>query len=99
MKGNAKPASIYFSAYPLKAIEQAAASSIEAPQSPFLRAIHSGKTKAKLRTNVFPMINPYQERHAQPQVNNGLYRMISRSRNHVPDDIELTEKRWFHNYE
>ena len=70
MNVNAKPASIYFSAYPLKAVEKAAESASEiVPPSPFLRAVLSGKTKAIARIRVFPMINPYQEKHARPVAN------------------------------
>ncbi|HTD93183.1 MAG TPA: hypothetical protein VK644_05205 [Chitinophagaceae bacterium] len=49
--------SLYFSAYPLKALEQAAAKSVETVQSPYLRSLLSGKTMTRLR--ISPMANPY----------------------------------------
>jgi hypothetical protein len=61
MKGIAKPSPIYFSAYPLKALEQSAVSSKEpSSSSPYLRSVLTGKTKIVSRARVFPMINPYK---------------------------------------
>jgi hypothetical protein len=93
MKENAKP-SIYFSAYPLKAV--GSNDSKEKTSSPYLKAILSAKPKTKPnRAQVFPMINPYKNPYGENL--NPVSRVIPVNR--VPVDIELTEKRWFHNYE
>lgn len=93
MKENAKP-SVYFSAYPLKAV---GSNEKEKTSSPYLRAILSAKPRPKPnRAQVFPMINPYRNPYGED-----LSPVTSRviPVNKVPVDIELTEKRWFHNYE
>jgi hypothetical protein len=60
MKGIAKP-SIYFSAYPLKALEQATNSSAKSSESsPYLRSVIAGSSKKASQVRVFPMINPYK---------------------------------------
>lgn len=86
MKSIAKP-SFYFSAYPLKAIKESAATEKQ-PQSPYLRALLSGKTKSGKRARVFPMINPYNDRFK-----------LSPRPDKLAKDIGLSEKDWFKNYE
>jgi hypothetical protein len=94
MKGNAKP-SLYFSAYPLKAVE--ATTSKEKTGSPYLKAILSAKPKQPVtRARVFPMVNPYKNPYG---ANLDPVRARLTPVNKVPGDIELTEKKWFHNYE
>jgi len=97
MKEIARP-TIYFSAYSLKNAEQkTTASSNEPPKSsPYLRALLAGRSRTSSKVRVFPMINPYREKDARP-VN--ARPAIIRHINQVPEDIELTEKKWFHNYE
>jgi hypothetical protein len=59
-------------------------------QSPFLRAILSGKTRAVVsRVRVFPLINPYRKTDAAKWINS----------NKLPKDMEHPEKDWFNNYE
>jgi hypothetical protein len=96
MKGIAKP-SIYFSAYPLKAIEpQGSTSNDSTKKSPYLRSLLAGKEKTATRARVFPMINPYKEKDARPvSTISPIDRILSR----VPKAEETTEKQWFHNYE
>jgi hypothetical protein len=86
MKSIIKPA-FYFSAYPLKAITSS--SSGNKPDSPYLKAILSGKTKTSSPARVFPMINPYNSEYKPAPLETG----------NLPKDIELTEKEWFNNYE
>jgi hypothetical protein len=87
MKINIKP-SFYFAAYPLKAITSSS-STASKPDSPYLKSILSGKTKAISPARVFPMINPYNNRYRPAPLETG----------NLPKDIELTEKEWFNNYE
>lgn len=94
MKGNAKP-SLYFSAYPLKAVESKLPK--EKTGSPYLKAILSAKlNKPASRARVFPMVNPYKNPYGA-----SLDPVPARLTpvNKLPSDIELTEKKWFHNYE
>jgi hypothetical protein len=84
MKSNASP-SLYFSAYPLKA---AAAEQQGTISSPYLKAILCGKTRTLSRVRVMPMINPYKE-----------VKQPLRLKSNLPNDIELTEKEWYNNYE
>lgn len=58
MKSNAK-SSLYFSAYPLKAITETTAKT--STDSPYLKAVLSGPSKSNSKMRVFPMINPYKE--------------------------------------
>lgn len=89
MKSNAQP-SLYFSAYPLKAVNPANSAADSSPsQSPYLKAILSGKTKTVSRVRVFAMVNPYKGN------NHPLVPKPSK----LPKDIELTDKDWFNNYE
>jgi hypothetical protein len=93
MKGNAKP-SLYFSAYPLKAVE---AASKQKTGSPYLRAILTAKPKQQVtRARVFPMVNPYKNPYGE-NLDPVPSRLIAV--NKLPVDIELTEKKWFNNYE
>lgn len=96
MKGIATP-TIYFSAYSLKNAEQKTSSSNEpSKSSPYLRALLAGRSRSSSKVRVFPMINPYREKDARPVLSRPA---IIRQMNHLPEDIELTEKRWFNNYE
>jgi len=88
MKSNVRPQSLYFSAYPLKAIQQETAKNPNG-QSPYLKAILSGKTKAVSRVRVLPMSNPYAAKRVK----------FSPKPGQLPKDIEQTEKGWFNNYE
>ena len=83
MKNN-KP-SLYFSAYPLKAINQQSSSE----QSPYLKAVLSGKTRTLSRVRVAPMINPYK----------ATTKPVIPENEKLPKDVEHTEKDWFKNYE
>lgn len=87
MKSNATP-SLYFSAYPLKALDQAAAKPVNG-QSPYLKAILSGKTRTLSRVRVLPMVNPYKP-GTRPYVPKA---------GKLPSDIELSQNEWFNNYE
>ena len=97
MKGIAKP-TIYFSAYSLRNAEPKTTASSNEPSksSPYLRALLAGRSRTSSKVRVFPMINPYREKDAR--VVNARPAII-RHINQVPEDIELTEKKWFNNYE
>ena len=88
MKSNVKP-SLYFSAYPLKALMQDAPSKTNLSQSLYLKSIHSGKIRTMSRIRIFAMMNPYRQA-VKPVILN-----VSK----LPEDIELTEKEWYNNYE
>lgn len=88
MKSNSQP-SLYFSAYPLKALNQETSAKPSNGQSPFLKAILSGKTRTMSRVRVFPLTNPYKQSTV----------LIAVKNSKLPNDIELTEKEWFNNYE
>jgi hypothetical protein len=77
---------LYFSAYPLKATNQQPSAD---QQSPFLKAILTGKTRTLTRVRVSPMVNPYRGAPKPAPVKN----------EKLPKDIELSEKDWFKNYE
>ena len=81
--------SLYFSAYPLKALEQAAAKSVENVQSPYLRSLLSGKTKTLTRLRISPMANPYP-------VGTGKNLTL---RPTLPNTKEPEGKEWFNHYE
>jgi len=89
MKSSDHP-SLYFSAYPLKALNPEASAKPSSDQSsPYLKAVLSGKTRTTSRVRVLPMINPYkQPAQSTPKIAGTL-----------PKDIALTEKEWFNNYE
>ncbi len=78
----------YFSAYPLKVMTNEPSAIPSTNQSPYLKAILSGRTRTLSRVRVFPMINPYRKTSTVTPENSKL-----------PKDIELTEKEWFNNYE
>ncbi len=61
MKSAAKSSPLYYSAYPLKVLEQAAASA-EGRQYPHLKAVLSAKTKTLTRMRVSPMVDPYRKK-------------------------------------
>ena len=81
--------SFYFSAYPLKAIKDEASSKELPTQSPYLKAVLSGKTRTLSRVRVFPMVNPYRK-NVLP---------VIPDENKLIKDIELIQKEWFNNYE
>jgi len=87
MKSTATP-SLYLSAYPLKAIKDPSTTN-NLPDSPYLKALLSGKTKSSSSVRVFSIINPYKGTADQAPFDT----------NKLPKDIELTEKDWFKNYE
>jgi hypothetical protein len=89
MKSTAKP-SLYFSAYPLKAIKEPFTTN-NLPDSPYLKALLSGKTKSNNsnRASVFALNDPYKGQSVH----------VPFDTNKLPKDIELTEKDWFKNYE
>ena len=62
MKNSVK-SSHYFSAYPLKVLEQHLAEK-SIPEQSSLRAVLTVKSKSMNRIRVFPMINPYREADA-----------------------------------
>ncbi len=51
------------SAYRLKTFDQAVSSSKETNQSPYLKAVLSGKVTTPSRIRVSPMMNPYAKNH------------------------------------
>jgi hypothetical protein len=87
MKSNAQ-STFYFSAYPLKNLHEKTSAKPSSDQSPYLKAILSGKTRSLSRVRVFPMINPYRQ-SSVPIV----------PENKLPKDTELNQKEWFNNYE
>ena len=56
-------------------------------QTPYLRSVLSGKTKASSRIKVLPMVNPYPEKQALP--------MPMKPARHVDGSGD----EWFHHYE
>ena len=86
MKNNIKP-SFSSSAYPLKALYQAA-DSVQDPQSSHLRALLSDKTKTKKSIRIFATGSPYKSKLSN------LYRRLRKAK-----DIEPNGKDWFINYE
>lgn len=87
MKNNIKP-SFYYSAYPLKAIEQAVVSAKNGEPSPRLKALLSKDQPAKSRIRIHPMVNPYKSM---------LKALTPRFRK--PKEVEPTGKDWYINYE
>ncbi len=87
MKTNTQ-ATLYFSAYPLKALKQENSPPSSTSQSPYLKAILSNKTGTVSRVRVLPMISPYR-----PSL-----RAIAKE-SKLPNDVELTQREWFNNYE
>ena len=85
MKSNAK-SPLYFSAYPLKAIRETTPASSSLGQTPYLRSVLSGKTKAS-RVRVFPMADPYPSKKQ-------LAKPVKLTR-----EVEGSGEAWFHHYE
>lgn len=83
MKSNAQP--LYFSAYPLKAIQAATAAS---STSPYLKAVLKGATGLAVpeRARILPMSNPYPVLHTTARIK-------------TSSAIEPGENGWFGNYE
>ncbi len=84
MKSNTR-SSLYFLAYPLKALKQEPPKTTQS-QSPFLKAILSGKTRTLTRVRVLPMVNPYSKKIRVSSVK-------------PAKNIEPEGKDWFNNYE
>lgn len=83
--------SLYFSAYPLKAVNKEPASTNTEHQSPYLKSILSGKSRTVSRVRVFPMVNPY----SKPVPESALpARRVKKAK-----DVDPSGKDWFHNYE
>ena len=87
MKNNIKP-SFYYSAYPLKAIEQAVIAAKNGEPSPKLKALLSETPKTKSRIRVLPMTNPYRT----------ILRVLTPRFKKVKD-VEPVGRDWFVNYE
>ena len=87
MKSNAQ-STLYFSAYPLKAFDKETSGKTSPGQSPYLRAILSGKTRTASRVRVFPMINPYP-----------VATKTTKPAENTAKAPEPAEKEWFRNYE
>jgi hypothetical protein len=87
MKTNLKP-SFYYSAYPLKTIEQAVVSAKNSEPSPRLKALLNNEKKSPARIRVHPMSNPYKS------VLN-----VLRPRFKKVKDTEPNGKDWFNHYE
>ena len=87
MKNNIKP-SFYYSAYPLKAIEQAVISAKNGEPSPKLKALLTPNSKTRGRIRVHPMTNPYKN----------IFRALT-PRFRKVKEIEPTGRDWFINYE
>jgi hypothetical protein len=88
MKADMQP-SFQYSAYPLKAIEQAVIAAKNGDPSPKLRALLSSQeTPAKARLRVHPMVTSYKNlmKAMRPRVKR-------------PKDVEPEGKDWFRNYE
>lgn len=79
----------YFSAYPLKALTGQSSEIPASNHSPYLKAILSGKTRTLSRVRVLPMINPYRKSSVP----------VIAETSELPNDIELSQKEWFNNYE
>lgn len=78
--------SLYFSAYPLKAILQ----STSEEKSSFLKALLTGKTRSLSRVRVAPMLNPYKKDDAKPD---------TEKKEKKSKDVEPTGDEWYKNYE
>lgn len=87
MKSSAK-APLYFSAYPLKAVEPQTANTPKQHQSPYLRSLLAGNKKSAGQLHVYPMANPYRD-HAEPVA----------KRPQPPVQMLGEEKDWFKHYE
>lgn len=79
--------SLYFSAYPLKAIKQ----EITSTQTPYLKAILTGKTREVSKETVSPFINLHKYKGSPKPVTNGKDKLMT--------EVEVAGKDWFKNYE
>ena len=78
----------YFSAYPLKAIIPSTGSKSNQQQTPYLRSVLSGKTRAAgSRVRVLPMVNPYPLNQSLPQ------------RMNPARHVDGSGDEWFNHYE
>ena len=84
MKSAAKSSSLFYSAYPLKVLEKAAAGS----EHPHLKALLTAKTKPAMRMRVSPMIDPYR---SKPD--------IATMRPQPTKNVEPQGGEWFNHYE
>lgn len=88
MKNEIKP-SFYYSAYPLKAIEQAVVSAKNGEPSPKLKALLTSQSAPpKTRIRIHPMVTSYKS------MLKALRPRISKAK-----DIEPDGRDWFRNYE
>ena len=85
----AAKSTLYFSAYPLKAVKETSSPAPTSTGSPYLRAVlaGTGSVKATSRVRVFPMTNPYKK---SDPVNN--------QRKHAKD-VQSGRQEWFNHYE
>ena len=81
-------ASLYFSAYPLKAISESLQAASE--QSPFLKALLSGKSKTLSRVRVAPMVNPYPKTEKPAK---------TKTEKEKKSNVEPSGDEWYKNYE
>ena len=88
MKNNMKP-SFYYSAYPLKAIEQAVVAAKNGNPSPKLKAI--------LTSQSMPPKTPIRMHSINGSYKNMLKALRPRTRK--PKDIDSDREDWFRNYE
>jgi hypothetical protein len=88
MKSN-KQSPIYFSAYPLKAVH-ISPSTKTSEESPYLKAVLSGKTRSFSRVRVMPMQNPCKA-----------FAVVKSTRAELPqsEDTGINEPGWYNNYE
>ena len=84
MKSAARSSSLFYSAYPLKVLEKAAAES----NHPHLKALLSAKTKPAMRMRVSPMVDPYR---TKPN--------LDTLRPAPTRNIEPEGREWFNHYE
>lgn len=81
----------YFSAYPLKVLEEAATKAGDQHQSPYLKAVSSGATQTPTRIRISPMVNPYPDRYKSVK---SLPLRPTSSKGKEPEGRE-----WFNHYE
>ena len=90
MKNNTQPA-LPLLAYPLRAvIPKTFKKETTTEQSPYLKSILAGKTRMSNNVRVFQIARPYVKK-PEP--------LLKPEETIVPNDIELSEKEWFNNYE
>ena len=93
MKPEVVQSSLYFSAYPLKAITgETSTKQSSATESPYLKSV-LGKTKTITRVRVFAMVNPYTKPIAKAK------KPVRPLKDKLPGNIELLEREWYNNYE